>query len=169
VGELRRALGPNSGLAVQSATDHRDRQRALSRQGLERLTQITTLIMAGAVLAMAAAMGTMFWQRRPRLAMPKLEGFTQRELWRTVLLESVLLLGAGCVSGAVFGLYGQRLLDKALASVVNFPVTHTRLRAAGARGAGHRARGRGAGAVAAGLSQGPRGARGGSPGLRTEH
>jgi predicted lysophospholipase L1 biosynthesis ABC-type transport system permease subunit len=65
-----------------------------SRQGLARLTPIAMLILIGAVLAMAAAMGTMVWQRRPRLAKLKLEGFPRAELWRTILLESVLLLGA---------------------------------------------------------------------------
>jgi putative ABC transport system permease protein len=125
VAQLRRALGPGSGLAVQSAAAHAGRQRALSRQGLTRLTQIAILILIGAVLATAAAMGTMVWQRRPRLAKLKLEGFTRAELWRTVLLESVLLLAAGCVSGAIFGLAGQLLLDRALANVINFPVVHS--------------------------------------------
>jgi putative ABC transport system permease protein len=36
-----------------------------------------------------------------------------------------LLLGIGCVTGAVFGLYGQQLLDRALATVINFPVVHS--------------------------------------------
>ncbi len=106
--ELERALGPGSGFTVETATQHADQQRALSRQGLERLTQIATLILIAAVLAMAAAMGNMVWQRRPRLAKLKLEGFPRAELWRTILLESLLLLGVGCVSGAVFGLYGQQ-------------------------------------------------------------
>ena len=52
----------------------------------------------------------------------KLEGFSRRELWATTLLESVLLVGVGCLSGAAFGLYGQQLLDRALASVINYPV-----------------------------------------------
>jgi putative ABC transport system permease protein len=125
VREVRRALGPESGLAVESAAHHAGEQRSLSRQGLARLTQIATLIILGAVLAMAAAMGTMVWQRRPRLAKLKLEGFSRGELWQTVLLESVLLLGCGCVTGAAFGLYGQQLLDRALANVINFPVVHS--------------------------------------------
>ena len=74
---------------------------------------------------MAAAMGNMVWQRRPRLAKLKLEGFPRAELWRTILLESFLLLGVGCLSGAVFGLYGQQLLDRALANVINFPVVYS--------------------------------------------
>ncbi len=123
--EIRLALGPSSGLAVETAEQHAGQQRALSRQGLERLTQIATLILLAAVLAMAAAMGNMVWQRRPRLAKLKLEGFPRAELWRTILLESLLLLGVGCLSGAVFGLYGQQLLDRALANVINFPVVYS--------------------------------------------
>lgn len=124
-GEIRRALGPSSGLSVQSAQAHADEQNALSRQGLQRLTQIATLILVVAVLAMAAAIGNMVWQRRPRLAKLKLEGFPRGELWRTILLESVLLLAVGCLSGAAFGLYGQQLLDRALANVINFPVVYS--------------------------------------------
>jgi putative ABC transport system permease protein len=125
--EIEGVLGPPSasGLTVETAEEHASLQRALSRQGLERLTQIATLILIAAVLAMAAAMGNMVWQRRPRLAKLKLEGFPRAELWRTILLESLLLLGVGCFSGAAFGLYGQKLLDKALANVINFPVVYS--------------------------------------------
>jgi putative ABC transport system permease protein len=123
--EIKHALGPASGLSVQSAQAHADEQNALSRQGLQRLTQIATLILVVAVLAMAAAIGNMVWQRRPRLAKLKLEGFHRGELWRTILMESILLLAVGCVAGALFGLYGQQLLDRALANVINFPVVYS--------------------------------------------
>jgi putative ABC transport system permease protein len=123
--QARAALGPDSGLAVQTGTEHAAEQNALSRQGLQRLTQIATLILVVAVLAMAAAIGNMVWQRRPRLAKLKLEGFPRTELWRTILLESLLLLAVGCVTGAAFGLYGQQLLDRALANVINFPVVYS--------------------------------------------
>jgi putative ABC transport system permease protein len=124
-GEIRRALGPSSGLSVQSAQAHADEQNALSRQGLQRLSEIATLILVVAVLAMAAAIANMVWQRRPRLAKLKLEGFPRGELWRTILVESVLLLTVGCLTGAAFGLYGQQLLDRALANVINFPVVYS--------------------------------------------
>ncbi len=124
-GEIKRALGSGSGLAVQTAHAHEAEQNALSRQGLRRLSQIATLILVVAVLAMAAAIGSMVWQRRPRLAKLRLEGFPRAELWRTILLESVLLLTVGCVTGALFGLYGQQLLDRALANVINFPVVYS--------------------------------------------
>jgi putative ABC transport system permease protein len=123
--DIQRALGPHSGLAVQSAARHTLRQSALSRQALARLTQIATLIPIVAVLAMAAAMGAMIWQRRPRLAKLKLEGLPQADLWHTILLESLLLLGVGCLTGAIFGLYGQQLADRALAQTINFPVVYS--------------------------------------------
>lgn len=123
--EIEGALGPHSGLAVKSAAAHAAEQRALSREALQRLAQIATLILAVAVLAMAAAMGALLWQRRPRLAKLKLEGFPRMELWQTVLLESLLLLAVGCVSGAIFGLWGQQLADRALVDAVNFPVVYS--------------------------------------------
>lgn len=122
---IERALGTGSGLIVQTAEQHADKQRTLTRQGLARLSQIATLILAAAILATAAAMGAMVWQRRPRLAKLKLEGFSPRELWATILLESVLLLLVGCASGALLGLLGQQLLDRALASVINYPVVRS--------------------------------------------
>ncbi len=129
--EIERALGPNgrgphrSGLAVETARQHAAQQSALNRVALARLTQIAALIPLAAVLAMAAAMGALVWQRRPRLAKLKLEGLARAELWRTILLESLLLVGVGCLTGAIFGLYGQQLADRALADTINFPVVHS--------------------------------------------
>jgi putative ABC transport system permease protein len=119
---IQAALGPHTGLAVQTSAQHADKLRAITRQGLERLSQIATLILLAAVLAMGAAMGAMIWQRRPRLAKLKLEGFARAELWHTILMESFLLLGVGCTTGALFGLLGQQLLDHALSTVINYPV-----------------------------------------------
>ena len=70
-------------------------------------------------------MGAMVWQRRPRLAKLKLEGIARVSLWRTILLESLMLLLVGCLTGALFGLYGQQLADRALAHVINFPVVYS--------------------------------------------
>jgi putative ABC transport system permease protein len=122
---VKRALGRGSGLAAQTAAQHAARQIALSRAALARLTQIATLILLAAVLAMTAAMGAMVWQRRPRLARLKLDGLSRGLLWRTILLEGLLLLGIGCATGAVFGLYGQQLADRALAEAVNFPIVYS--------------------------------------------
>jgi len=120
--EVQQALGPSSGLRVQTAAQRERQQRAASRQGLQRLSEISALVLIAAVLAMAAAMGSMLWQRRARLARLKLDGFTDLAVWRTLLLESVLVAGPGCVIGALFGLYGQLLGSRAILSVTGFPV-----------------------------------------------
>ena len=120
--EIERALGPGSGLQAQTAAQREHEQRAASRQGLSRLSEISTLVLIAAVLAMAAAMGNLISQRRSRLARLKLDGFSDADVWRTLVLESVLLVGSGCSIGAVFGLYGQILGSRAILSVTGFPV-----------------------------------------------
>jgi putative ABC transport system permease protein len=121
-GEIERTLGPGSGLAVETSYQREQRHYASTRQSLSRLTEIRTLVLIAAILAMATAMGATIWQRRSRLAEMKVDGFGRGVLWRALLCESALLLGAGCSVGAAFGLYGQLLLSHALASVTGFPV-----------------------------------------------
>jgi putative ABC transport system permease protein len=118
----RSALGPHSALRVQTAHAREQEFRATARQGLSRLSQISVLVLIAAVLAMAAMMGAMIWQRRPRLADMKVDGFDRGVLWRALLWESALLLGTGCSLGAAFGLFGQALLSRALVTVTGFPV-----------------------------------------------
>jgi putative ABC transport system permease protein len=109
-------------LHAETVRSRERRHEAQAAQGLSRLTQIRTLVLIAAVLAMAAAMGAMIWQRRARLADMKVDGFSRRVLWRALLWESAILLGVGCALGAVFGLYGQLLLTRALSVVNGFPV-----------------------------------------------
>lgn len=120
--EVRRVLRPGGALIVQTAARREQNEIAGQRQGLSRLSQIAVLVLVAAALAMAAAMGAMIWQRRPRLAGMKVDGFAHGELWRALLWESTLLLGTGCSIGAVFGLYGQLVLSHALVNVTGFPV-----------------------------------------------
>ncbi|MGA2166143.1 MAG: FtsX-like permease family protein, partial [Solirubrobacteraceae bacterium] len=119
---IQRALGPSSGLVAQTDSQRIQANYATTRQSLSRLAQIGTLVLIAAVLAMAGAMGSMIWQRRPQLAYIKRQGYKRGVLWRALLCESALLLGAGCSLGALFGLYGQLLLSHALASVTGFPI-----------------------------------------------
>jgi putative ABC transport system permease protein len=121
--EVQQALGAaGSGLTVETRSQREGRLRATSRQGLSRLTQISSLVLIAAILAMATSMGAMIWQRRPLLADMKVDGFDKVVLWRSLLIESALLLGVGCSIGALFGLCGQLLLSHALAVVTGFPV-----------------------------------------------
>jgi putative ABC transport system permease protein len=120
--EVAHALGPASGLSVQTSLQREQHQRAASRQGLSRLSQISDAVLIAAVLAMAAAMANMIWQRRGPLLRLKLDGFTDLVVWRTLVLESVLVVGSGCLIGAVFGLYGQLLASHSILIVTGFPV-----------------------------------------------
>jgi putative ABC transport system permease protein len=119
---IQRALGPRTGLLAETASQRVRGHYATTRQALSRLAQIGTLVLIAAVLAMAGAMGSMIWQRRPQLAYIKRQGYKRGLLWRALLCESALLLGAGCSLGALFGIYGQLLLSHALASVTGFPI-----------------------------------------------
>lgn len=120
--EAKSALGAQSGLRVETTSQRERRQYATASQALSRLSQIRNLVLIAAVLATAAAMGAMIWQRRVRLADMKVDGFGRVVLWRALLWESAILVGTGCALGAVFGLYGQLVLTRALSAVTGFPV-----------------------------------------------
>lgn len=117
------AIGPSTGLTVETLADRQQRQFALIAQGLARLTQIKLLVLIAGALAIAGAMGSMIWQRRDLIAFMKVDGYRRGVLWRWLLCETVLMLVAGCLTGALFGLYGQLLLSHALATVTGLPVS----------------------------------------------
>jgi putative ABC transport system permease protein len=119
---IQLALGAKTGLTVETVSEREQRHYALASQGLSRLTQIRLLVLIAAVLAVSGAMGSMIWQRRDLVAFIKRQGYSRGVLWRWLLCEGMLLLGAGCSIGAVFGLYGQVLISHALASVTGFPI-----------------------------------------------
>jgi putative ABC transport system permease protein len=121
-GLVRSALTPRSGLTVETSAQRERRHYALARQGLSRLTQIRLLVLLAAMLAIGGAMGALIWQRRDLVAFIKCEGYRRGVLWRWLICESAILLVAGCLIGAVFGLYGELLLSHALASVTGFPM-----------------------------------------------
>lgn len=118
------ALGRDHGLAVETAAAREARFRESSRQGLDRLTQIATLVLVAAAIAMAAAMAGVVWLRRPRLAALKLTGFDDGTVWRMLVVESLLVLGVGCSLGAIFGLYGQLMLTRWLRDETGFPTSY---------------------------------------------
>jgi putative ABC transport system permease protein len=120
--QLRLALGSQPALAIETSAEREQRHYALASQGLSRLTQIRLLLLIAAVLAVAGALGSMIWQRRDLVAFIKCQGYRRSILWRWLLCESAVLLGAGCSIGAVFGIYGQLLGSHFLASVTGFPI-----------------------------------------------
>ena len=71
---------------------------------------------------MAAALSSAIWARRMALATLRLSGVAPRRMRLILLVESALMLGAGCLTGAVAGIYGQLIIDGYLERVTGFPV-----------------------------------------------
>ncbi|HWX98128.1 MAG TPA: FtsX-like permease family protein [Solirubrobacteraceae bacterium] len=124
------ALGPTSGLEVALAAERAARIDALAGEGLGQLGEISTLLLIAAIGAMAAALISSVWQRRASLASLRLLGVKPRRLRLILALEAALMLAAGCLTGAVVGVYGQLVLDGYLRHVTGFPVARV---ATGAR------------------------------------
>lgn len=97
--EARTALGPRSGLSVQTSRERETSERAASRHGLERLTQIALLVLLAGILATATSLTAMIWQRRRQFARMKVQGYTRRTLNAALVWESALLLGTGGLMG----------------------------------------------------------------------
>jgi len=122
--EMRRTLAHMgyTGLAVQTERRHEQLELANGNQGLARLTQMALLVLIAGVLASASTMGAGIWQRRRALARLKVQGLARGLLWRSLVWESTVVLGLGCLVGAAFGIYGQLLVSHALLIVTGFPV-----------------------------------------------
>jgi putative ABC transport system permease protein len=115
------ALGSQRGLGVQTFRQRQSQYASDSRQGLQALSQIATLLLIAAALAVASALSAAIWQRRARLASLKIQGYHTAQLWRALLLESALVLGVGCTVGAVFGICGHSLASRWLRLHTGFP------------------------------------------------
>ncbi|HTC73008.1 MAG TPA: FtsX-like permease family protein, partial [Solirubrobacteraceae bacterium] len=94
----------------------------LTDEGLGQLGVISTLLVLAAVMALAAALASSIHQRRPALAGLRLSGAAPARLRRILLVEAALMLGSGCITGAIAGVYGQFVIDAYLRHVTGFPV-----------------------------------------------
>jgi putative ABC transport system permease protein len=122
---IERALGPDAALQVQTTAEREQHADALARAGLARLSQISLLLLIAAGLAMAAAMSTAIWQRRPILAQLRIQGSRPPKLRRALLLETTIVLLAACLTGTTTGLYGHYLLDRWLQTSTGYPAPYT--------------------------------------------
>lgn len=120
--EVSRALGRNVALRVETASERVQRQQASTRSGLARLSQIASLTLVAAVLAMAAAIAGLLWQHRRTVARQKLDGHKTPRMWAALFIEAGTLVVTGCLAGAVFSLLGQVLCTRGVAAVTGFPV-----------------------------------------------
>ena len=114
--------GIQSALEVTTAAEREASIDALAGEGLGQLGQISTLLLLAAILALATAGTSAVWQRRASLARLQRSGVRPRRLCRILLVESVLMLTAGCVTGAIAGIYGQVIIDSYLKGITGFPV-----------------------------------------------
>jgi len=119
---IRRTLGRGSGLIVRTRSSLQASIDTLAREGLSQVREISNLLLAAAILAMAAALTSAVWQRRRALAGLRLCGASPARLRRILLIEAGLLLSAGCVTGALTGVYGQAIIDGYLGRVTGFPI-----------------------------------------------
>jgi putative ABC transport system permease protein len=119
---VQHALGPSTGLRVETLGQRVARHYALAAQGLSRLAQIRLLVLLAAILATTAATGAMLWQRRDHVAWFKCLGYDEGVLRRWLAFECATMFGAGCLIGGVAGIYGEVLNSHALAIVTGFPV-----------------------------------------------
>lgn len=119
--EIRAALGPATGLQVKTTPQAVADAHRIVRDGLARLGQISTLLLIAAAIAVAMAMSATIRERRPQLAAYAIEGWSRAALWRALMLETALILLAGCLAGAAAGTYGHYLLGRWLEQVTSFP------------------------------------------------
>jgi putative ABC transport system permease protein len=118
---VEQALGHNHALRVQSSRERIAEVESTVSQGLRSLSEIATLLVIAAALAVAVALSAVIWQRRPRLASLKIQGYDRRQLWRGLVLECAIVLGIGCAVGAILGVYGHALASRALIEITGFP------------------------------------------------
>jgi putative ABC transport system permease protein len=108
------------GLAAQTRQAREGQYASNSREALQSLGEISTLLLIAAALAVASALSATIWQRRGLLASLKIQGYDRRQLWRALLLESMIVLGFGCMIGAVLGVYGHVLAGRWLRLTTGF-------------------------------------------------
>lgn len=119
---VAQALGAASPLRVETAAQRSERQQSTIDAGLARLSQIASLTLVAAVLAMAAAIAGLLWQHRRTVARQKLDGHKTPRMWGALFVEAGTLVITGCLAGAVFALLGQVLCTRGVAAVTGFPV-----------------------------------------------
>jgi putative ABC transport system permease protein len=119
---VERQLEPDSGLEVITPSTRAARIEASGGEGLGQLGEIAKLLLAATILALLAALGSSIWQQRISLASLRLEGTRPAQLRRLLLVEALVMLSAGCITGALAGVYGQLIIDSYLKHVTGFPV-----------------------------------------------
>jgi putative ABC transport system permease protein len=109
------------GLLVQSRGERETQYEASAHQGVQSLSEISTLVLITAALAIAFALSATIAARTVDLAARKTEGYGSLQLWRSLLCESGVILAAGALTGALFGFFGHVLASRWLRVSQGFP------------------------------------------------
>ena len=113
-------LAAYPGLDAQTRQVREAQYASNSREALQSLGDISTLLLIAAGLAVASALSAAIWQRRALLASLKIQGYDSHQLWRALLLESMIVLGFGCIIGSILGVYGHVLASRWLTLTTGF-------------------------------------------------
>ncbi|HEX4466954.1 MAG TPA: FtsX-like permease family protein [Solirubrobacteraceae bacterium] len=118
---IEATLGTGRSLLVETFEERKQRYDESAQQGIKSLNEIFTLLLIASALSIAFALSAAIWQRRPRLAALRAQGFNTAQLWRSLLLESALLLGTGCADGVILGVFGHAFASRWLEASIGFP------------------------------------------------
>jgi putative ABC transport system permease protein len=119
---VRRVLGPDSALEAVDASTRAERIEAIAAEATGQLSAIATLLTLAAIFAMGAALTSAIWQRRRSLAGLRLEGAPPARLRQILLIEALVTLGAGGLTGILTGVLGQAAINRYLVHATGFPV-----------------------------------------------
>jgi len=118
---IQHDLGADSALRAQTTAERDAQFRALARDGLQRLSQISTVLVIAAAFSLAAGTIAAIWQRRVSLSVLRLAGHLPGDLWRLLIIEAAVVLMTGCVAGIAAGVIGHALLGRWLALTTGYP------------------------------------------------
>jgi putative ABC transport system permease protein len=121
---VRRALGPGSGLSVQTAGERRAEVDSVLGSTLSRLNEITIVVLVTTIASVIALMMAAVWQGRGRFNSLISIGMGSSQFARMIFYESGAVLLGGCLIGLAAGLAGQYLIDGWLHHTTGAPVEY---------------------------------------------
>ncbi len=115
------ALAAWPALQVQTRAARETANEHAVRESVQSLDEISRLVLIAAALAITFALSAAIAARRVDLSARKAEGYQPLQLWRVLLLESVVVVGVGALDGLILGVYGHSLASRWLRLSQGFP------------------------------------------------
>jgi len=120
---VTRALAAWPALHVQTLAEREAQNNRDARQGVQSLSAISRLVLIAAALAIAFALSAAIAAHRIDIASRRAEGYQTGQLWRVLALESLVVVGAGALDGAILGVYGHASASRWLRVSQGFPAS----------------------------------------------